>query len=173
MSLACHDPTSKSHHMPSTFRMEDMYTSYLNDDSTAAFFQYHPDLCPISLSKMQRLWNKNFSDIMLPHQTHLGKCDECFTLSTQLSGRSIRFSDRKLLQETIQRHFPLARNERLWVHATRNAATPQSGDLSMIFYGACDTAFPCLYPTPKMFADRERLMLPLYGVICHTFNTRR
>ncbi len=24
-----------------------------------------------------------------------------------------------------------------------------------------------------MFADRERLMLPLYGVICHTFNTRR
>ncbi len=37
-SLASHDPTSKSRHMPSTCRMEDMYTSYLNDDSTAAFF---------------------------------------------------------------------------------------------------------------------------------------
>ncbi len=90
----------------------------------------------MSLSKMQRLWNKNFSDIKLPHQTHLGKCNECFTLRTQLSGRSIRFSDRKLLQQTIQHHLTLARNERLWVHATRNAAAPQLGDLSMIFDGA-------------------------------------
>ncbi len=171
--LACHDPTSESRHMPSTFRMEDMYTSYLNDDSTAAFFQYHPDHYPMSISKMQRLWSKHFSDVKLPHQTRLGKCDECFALRTQLDGRTLRHTDRLLVQQNIQRHLALARNERLWVHATRNTATPQSGNLSKIFDGARDTAFPCLYPTPKMFADRERLMLPLYGVICHTFNTRR
>ncbi len=167
---ACLDPTSKKRHMSSPFSIQLLYNEYLNDPDTSSFFvDESTHFEPMSKSKMHRLWKKCFSDVVLSHHTRLGKCNTCFQLS---SLKHKRDADSLLIRERISDHLNLVRDERVFYRTSRLDAKPNSGKLSIIFDGARDIGFPCLYPTPKMFADSERLLLPLYGHICHTYNTR-
>lgn len=169
--LADLDPTDKIRYMPSTFTFDALYLEYLDHPETAVFFNNHPDLTPMSLTKMTTLFHSEFSDVKLPHHTRLGKCDECFELRTQQSKKSIRYEDRMALNKKIRAHLALVAAERVSYHSARYDPTP--GTLSLIADGARPIGFPCLANPPKMFGDPERLLIPLYGIICHTQRDRR
>lgn len=166
-------PTTGKRKLRQSLSWEQLYNEYCSDPHTMEYFDIHTDSQPVSKSTFLRLYRSHFSDVVATRRTPLGKCDSCFTLHEKLRLRSLALAERQYLQQQLQDHLDLASAERLEYHTARSAASPLSGVLSIILDGARTIGFPCLLPTPKMFASTERVQLPMFGILCHTFNERR
>jgi hypothetical protein len=172
--LGDNDPVDGTIHMPMGFSLETVHKMYCEDTDTKEYFLLHSLGDPVSLSTLRRIWNEDFSHLKLPRHTRLGKCDECFTITKKIQDKSFTLEVREAYKAKLQAHHKLVRDERRLYEDCRTSSQGNlNGVLSIIFDGARPVGFPNLTPTPKMFGDLSRLLLPVYGAKCHTFKSHR
>lgn len=169
--LSDSSPTDQKRFMPSTFSRKDLYEDYLHDPDTQRLKTLGTD--PLSYATLCLILSTEFANVVQPRKTPLGKCDTCFALQTELTRRRAQLTDvdRRALQQQLKAHLRLVSAEREEYQRTRRDTASRCA-LSIIMDGAKKQQFPLVYPPPK-WCNESNLQLPVYGIICHTFDLHR
>jgi len=105
--LADNDPVDGSLHMPMGFSLENLHRDYCDDADTKDYLQHHSLGDPMTLSTLRRIWHESFSNVKVPRQSRLGKCDTCFTLGLKLLKKDLGLAVREGHKQELRAHHQL------------------------------------------------------------------
>lgn len=159
-------PNSGFIHLPSYLSKMELYRQCVEE------LQRSLGSIDISIAQFYSLWGNLFSEVKIPQQTRLGRCNDCVSYETNMKNASTE-EEGQLLVTLRRDHLGLVREERMHL-ANRKLVASTNPDKyhHIIMDGMTMVYMPNIQPIPKGASQEPRFKFHVTGIIDHTFHKR-